>query len=370
MTWGKSIPHCHLGKGVAGDSVYWGISELKAILEFCRLPKDTIAQVIEGAKDDTRKLYGHAVDSYAYLYSFYEQICGSAELSQIFKPFLAEKIKAVLAQMQDIEQPWPPELTVEGIQEDFAKFCTEKNLDLVWQNVCDAATMVPAENPDMSLKQIARKHKYQPIVLTEYLKEKFELNWCYTWTMWLLDMIEWVFGSEKSRKEAYQEIKSLFEHGHENSFDKIKESIKAIDIIIHKGGLHEHDESLCKELARLKDTLFNIMVQMTYPEDRKEEEKIVGKHAKTNWLLRSILEERYPGQLDIHKGIEGLMREKNKRGVRLKRRIKVKGVKGPDKVLRVGKKLGKSTKGRRVGFFSEEGTQNYKAQKNQGKAKK
>lgn len=269
VTWGRSIPHCCEATGSYGQKVHWGYNELKELLKYCGLQKALLAQTIENAKDSRRELYGHAVDSYAYLYSFYEQICGTKELGQIFRPFLSEKIAAVLREMQHPEKSWPPELTVERIQQDFARFCTEKNLGNVWQDVCDTAEGIPAQNSNQSLEQMALRHKHESIVLTEYLKEKLELNWCYTWTMWLLDTIEWAFGSKKSRKEAYQDIKSLLEHGHENSLEKIREAMNAIDVIIHKGLLHDHDGSLGRELRRVKDTLFDMMVQMCYSEEQK-----------------------------------------------------------------------------------------------------
>ncbi|MEC8063920.1 MAG: hypothetical protein VX112_03645 [Pseudomonadota bacterium] len=249
-----------------GNGYFMGEKSYRDILCYIGLNKSQITEYVATAKKHDHLIFGHAIDSYGYLYVLYEHIHHNPMLEKAFRRFLSVKMQKVLAAVQDPQDTWPESLTVEAIRSSFYRHCRGIGLGLLFKRI-RKKNQPSISDPTPSLLQSARDKSLQPIKLSRALRDKIVRSFHYGWLESILDIFDYFF-STNTRKASYKQLLAFFMAVFQKKYSSkmLIQSIQSIDFLLSKNTFK--DPSINTYLEQIKKSIV-IILKKSYPRDKK-----------------------------------------------------------------------------------------------------
>ncbi|MEC8063389.1 MAG: hypothetical protein VX112_00900 [Pseudomonadota bacterium] len=247
--WGETTP-------IIKESPYFqGWNEFHNLLTYLGIKGDKHTQFLKKAFVEKNaaehRVFGHACDSYGYLYSLYSIIKDNKALEIEFKPFLQDVMVKLIQTNFTSPKEWPRELTTAGILEAFGQYCRKnESLEKIMDKVEKSVNKLPKTSAYADIFDIAQQNNHNYVAtfsraLKENIKQQFKIGFF----MSILEWLQSLFIGQQTTYFTHQRVIRFIDN-FDNIFSRsdtvfddnekklVYKSLENISILLEKSDCH------------------------------------------------------------------------------------------------------------------------------------
>lgn len=247
--WGETTP-------IISEAPYFqGWNEFRNLLTYLDIKGNKQTHLLKKAfaeKNTTKhSVFGHACDSYGYLYSLYSIIKDNKALNTEFKPFLQDKMVKLIQTNSTSPKEWPKELTTAGILEAFTQYCRKKeSLEKIMDQVEISVNKLPRASEYIDIFDMAQQNNHSYVAtfsraLKENIKQQFKIGFF----MRILEWLQSLFIGQQTTYFTHQRVIRFIDN-FDNIFSRfdtvfddnekklVYKSLENISILLEKSDYH------------------------------------------------------------------------------------------------------------------------------------